>query len=190
MATKQSEHNFKQLEANMERILAQRAICYNCGHLLAFAHIFSGISLLMIDVASNYLSRNAVIISFAFIFIICAILSFITARRLDRLALKILLVYSLISLTAAVYLFVKNGLFLNEICMKRDECTKAQQWVHSNIVIISLIEVAASIISIIFCGRSLKHAAASQSLHHYDHLHEVEEAIEKTPEAVDEVANE
>ncbi|CAI5442359.1 unnamed protein product [Caenorhabditis angaria] len=128
--------------------------CSTCGKFLAFVHLFDGVTLLMIDISSNYLSNNPVDISIGFLFIVCAILCFITTRRLDGCVLQVLAAFAFFSLTAAMYLFVDNMIFLNNQCVKQGICSRNQELIHSQIAFVSLCEMVTSMASLLLCYKS------------------------------------
>ncbi|MFH4983607.1 hypothetical protein AB6A40_010316 [Gnathostoma spinigerum] len=131
--------------------------CRSCAIILGLCHLWLGITLLIFDVVTNNTSETAFAVTASLSFIVCAILAFIAARRLDRAAQLLLLFFSLVSFAMCLAIFLESTIMINEQCDMKN-CYSKKSVVHIALLCISLFEMTATIITIIVCFRSLRRA--------------------------------
>uniref|UniRef100_A0A914PPG7 Uncharacterized protein n=1 Tax=Panagrolaimus davidi TaxID=227884 RepID=A0A914PPG7_9BILA len=161
----ESEHSEEELQEIRFRRRAQKWPCGSCTFFLGICHLLSGFTLLAFDVATNDITQTPFGVSAALAFIICAIFSFIAARRIDTAAQLLLVIFSILSLFICIMLFIQSATKVNNLC---DEIFPKNCYIKSTIIYIillciSLIEATICFIALIVCFRSLKHAYAVPS---------------------------
>ncbi|CAJ0575438.1 unnamed protein product, partial [Mesorhabditis spiculigera] len=138
------------------REMAMEWPCAACATFLGIAHLFLGLGLLSFDVATNETSETAFASTAALAYIICAILSFIAARRLDRCAQLLLFAFAAFSALTSLSIFLEAAVVLNRLCAHG--CDQKENFVHTTLICIALTEFVVSAISMIVCYRSLRNA--------------------------------
>ncbi|CAJ0944409.1 unnamed protein product, partial [Mesorhabditis belari] len=142
---------------NNETGMAVEWPCAACATLLGIAHLSMGLGLLAFDVVTNETSETAFAATAALAYIICSVLSFIAARRLDRCAQLLLFAFAAFSALTSLSIFLEAAVVLNRLCGQR-ACTEGRDLVHSTLICIALTEFVISSISMIVCYRSLRNA--------------------------------
>uniref|UniRef100_A0A914CZ82 Uncharacterized protein n=1 Tax=Acrobeloides nanus TaxID=290746 RepID=A0A914CZ82_9BILA len=134
--------------------------CGACAVLLGTCHLTAGLTLIIFDVITNHVSGTAFAISASLSYIICAILAFIGARRLDRAAQLMLVFFTLVSLAMSLALFFESGVLVSKLCTPKEilHCSHRKNIVHTFLLCLSLMETVFCTITLIVCFRSLRRA--------------------------------
>ncbi|KAH7727125.1 hypothetical protein AAVH_05350 [Aphelenchoides avenae] len=116
--------------------------------------------LLVFDVITNDITGTPVAVTAAIATIICAILSFIAARRLDKVAQVLLVIFAASSSVLCLVLFVEAAAFINSICRPSStvQCLDKEGIVHITLLCLSLIQLVVSCAIVFVCFRSLRQA--------------------------------
>lgn len=121
-----------------------------CSILIGFGHLFFGTTLLIYDVSTNHITDSTFAVSSSLCFIICAILLFISARKmgLDRAAHYLIIIFSVLSGLVGLCLIGGIALHINEICVavKTVKCTFGAVLIHVFVVLIVLVEGRSNIV--------------------------------------------
>ncbi|VDM08289.1 unnamed protein product [Wuchereria bancrofti] len=158
LMTKSSSPAVRQeLSQPMQLNVAQIWPCRFCGIMLGICHLPLGIVLLVFDVVTNNISETAFAVTASLSFIVCGIFSFISARRLDRPAQLLLLLFSIFSMVMSITMFVDSAALINYNC-DRGECHGVISNVHVVLLCFGLIEFTVSFATMIVCFRSLRQA--------------------------------
>ncbi|CAD5211384.1 unnamed protein product [Bursaphelenchus okinawaensis] len=108
------------------------------------------VTLLIFDVFTNPITETAFGISSSLCFIITAILSFISARRLDRAAQWLIIGFATASLILSLALVVDCTLYMNRLCfpVQTARCTASTGSIHMVLVMIAFFESVMCVFSI------------------------------------------
>jgi len=93
--------------------LAEQWPCASCAALLGAVHLAAGCMLLVFDVATNERTGAMFGVSSALAYILCALMAFIAARRIDRVAQCLLMAFASVAVGLSAGLFVENAWAVN-----------------------------------------------------------------------------
>uniref|UniRef100_A0A1I7SSA8 Membrane-spanning 4-domains subfamily A member 15-like n=2 Tax=Bursaphelenchus xylophilus TaxID=6326 RepID=A0A1I7SSA8_BURXY len=145
--TLRREQEIREAQKNRRRCLwrsSKTAIWLGIGHL------FFGLVLLIFDIATNEITHTAFGISSSLCFIITAILSFISARRLDWTAQWLIIFSASLSFALSLALVADCTLYMNRLCfpVQTERCTASTGSIHLVLVLIAFFESVLCVFSI------------------------------------------
>ncbi|KAI1718447.1 hypothetical protein Ddc_09499 [Ditylenchus destructor] len=159
-------------DSEVKESLAREWPCASCAILLGVCHFVAALGLLVFDVATNATTSAKFPVSASLSIFICAMLSFIAARRIDKAAQILLLLFATLSTILCSILFIESSRQVNsdETVEKRsvvlncqvevNVCSERFVFFHVALICIALIEFVISLGTIIVCFRSLRRAYA------------------------------
>lgn len=158
---------------------AQPWPCRPCGLLLGTCHILLGLSVIIFDVATNWITETVFAITAGICFVNSGVVGLIAARKLDRGTVTLFVIFSLLSLGLCSVLIIECSAALNHACMaaavsaispdpsaseqeNQKESIIARGCIHSTearvraaLLILALLEGVVDLVSIFVGGKSL-----------------------------------
>ncbi|KAI6197032.1 hypothetical protein M3Y94_01177300 [Aphelenchoides besseyi] len=126
---------------------------------LGSTHILLGMFLIIYDLATNSTSESAFAISASLCFVIIGILLFIAARRLDRPAHYLIIIFGILTSATCIALIIDTSLHTSRVCIasRGASCTPQTWLVHILLLFIALVELTLCLLSVYASYRYLRH---------------------------------
>ncbi|KRY50106.1 hypothetical protein T03_17976, partial [Trichinella britovi] len=128
--------------------------CRVCGYILGTFHLAFGVGLLILDLATNWITETVFAITAGICFVVTGIASLIATKRLDKGTITILLLFSIVSLILSLIIVIESSTSINYLCHKGN-CAEHEATVRACLLILCLMEMVNAVLSCFISVRSL-----------------------------------
>ncbi|KRY10920.1 hypothetical protein T12_5918, partial [Trichinella patagoniensis] len=128
--------------------------CRVCGYILGTFHLAFGVGLLILDLATNWITETVFAITAGICFVVTGIASLIATKRLDKGTITILLLFSIVSLILSLIIVIESSTSINYLCHK-GSCAEHEATVRACLLILCLMEMVNAVLSCFISVRSL-----------------------------------
>ncbi|KRX18580.1 hypothetical protein T07_1786 [Trichinella nelsoni] len=128
--------------------------CRVCGYIFGTFHLAFGVGLLILDLATNWITETVFAITAGICFVVTGIASLIATKRLDKGTITILLLFSIVSLILSLIIAIESSTSINYLCHKGD-CAEHEATVRACLLILCLMEMVNAVLSCFISVRSL-----------------------------------
>ncbi|KRX97138.1 hypothetical protein T4E_10182 [Trichinella pseudospiralis] len=128
--------------------------CRVCGYILGTFHLAFGVGLLILDLATNWITETVFAITAGICFVVTGIASLIATKRLDKGTITILLLFSIVSLILSLIIVIESSTSINYLCHK-GSCAEHEATVRACLLIVCLMEMVNAVLSCFISVRSL-----------------------------------
>lgn len=134
--------------------------CKPCSLLLGSTHLFLGITAIVYDISTNWVTENAFAITAGIFFSVAGVLGIVGSKRLDRGILTLFMIFSLVSVGLSLTIFVECVTVVNDMseCQPADNSCANSDVANAHVIlmILALLEGLVSLVSVLLSIQSLK----------------------------------